>query len=270
MRSSSTYTDSLPTSPEPTNTRAAPSSITHTNSPPIPPSLSNSMSQEQETGRLSPQSSHLSLPDSLPSTSQKKHRQLRFPTFQKKSKSSLQSIPQGPPSPPSPVPSSPSEKLESLSSSSLTERPVMTTTDPTPPPPQNTVPGSKRTTLLYTMTDSLDTAPGHPPSVMTPLALTLPHSPEVSPPLPTYDELLQQIAKLQQQKSSHNSSHATTRSSGPSCATEPLPSSTSVQVTHDWRVRQPLNTGSDKLPVTLMSLDFHGNGNTNSGTRLGN
>ncbi|KAK0434775.1 hypothetical protein EV421DRAFT_1909071 [Armillaria borealis] len=85
------------------------------------------------------------------------------------------------------------------------------------------------------MTDSLDTAPGHPPSVMTPPVPTLPHSPEVSPPLLTYDELLQQVTILRQRKSLHDSSRATTKSSKPSLMTEPLPSSTSAQVAHNWR-----------------------------------
>ncbi|KAK0429531.1 hypothetical protein EV421DRAFT_1914524 [Armillaria borealis] len=137
------------------------------------------------------------------------------------------------PSPSPSAPSSPSENPESLLSSTQT---VKKTTDPTLPPIPSTIPGAFN-------------------------ALT-PCIPQTGPqpPFPTYDELLQQVAKLQQEKSMHDSPcvttslpnllPTTTSLSKPSYVTEPLQGSTSAQVAHSWRESQLPSIGSNKQPPT--------------------
>ncbi|SJL08033.1 uncharacterized protein ARMOST_11392 [Armillaria ostoyae] len=67
-------------------------------------------------------------------------------------------------------------------------------------------------------------------------------------PIPTYDELLQQVATLRQEKNWRDLSRATTKSNAPSLVTEPPPSSTSAQVAHNWRMKQQPSIGSDRPP----------------------
>ncbi|KAK0429855.1 hypothetical protein EV421DRAFT_1913895 [Armillaria borealis] len=150
----------------------------------------------------------------------------RIPFFRKKG--STTSLPEEPPSPSSPVLSSLSKNPEFLLSSKQT---VRMTTDPTLPLPQN----------------MLDTPP-------------TPHIPTVDLPLqfPTYDELLQQVILLRQEKNSPDSPCMTTSSHSLLPKTmswnEPLPAtelsrgSTSAQVARSWRESQLPSIGSDKPP----------------------
>ncbi|PBK66620.1 hypothetical protein ARMSODRAFT_977515 [Armillaria solidipes] len=123
--------------------------------------------------------------------------------------------------PPSPVPSSPSENPESLSSSIQTLQPTMMTTGPIPPQTPNMSSGSA----------IINTA--------SPLNLS-PHN-----PLPTYNELIQQVAKLRQEKSLRDSSQKTMRSSAPLPVTEPSLSSIAAQLAQDYRQRQAPSIGHD-------------------------
>ncbi|SJL10460.1 uncharacterized protein ARMOST_13846 [Armillaria ostoyae] len=72
-----------------------------------------------------------------------------------------------------------------------------------------------------------------------------------SSPLLTYDELLQQVAMLWQEKSSCDSLHATTRSREPSPTTEPSWSSTATQQAQDWQWKQADSIGDDNTPIVL-------------------
>ncbi|KAK0453506.1 hypothetical protein EV421DRAFT_1956368 [Armillaria borealis] len=154
----------------------------------------------------------------------------RIPFFRKKG--STTSLPEEPSPPSSPAPSSPSESPEYLSSSGLTAKPVMST-DPTLPP-----------------TPSMNVPTPHTPRDRS--------SVDPSPPSPTYDELLQQIALLQQRKNLRDSPRETTSSPNlpptttswnePSSVTAPSLSSTSAQVAHNWRESQRPSIGSDRPP----------------------
>ncbi|PBK68976.1 hypothetical protein ARMSODRAFT_975294 [Armillaria solidipes] len=71
-------------------------------------------------------------------------------------------------------------------------------------------------------------------------------SANTSPPLdptPTYDELIQQLAKLQQEKNWLDSQRSTTKSSAPMPATELSLISTAAQLARDWRRNPTPATG---------------------------
>ncbi|SJL08418.1 uncharacterized protein ARMOST_11781 [Armillaria ostoyae] len=121
--------------------------------------------------------------------------------FLKGSKGSQRSPPLNPLNLLPQVPNSPPKDPESLSSSSQMMKRI---TVPTPPPTRNMLSGSRTTTSFDTMqTDSPDMPPGPHPTVTSPRLLS--PSPQCSPsplnphlelPLPTYDELRQQLETL--------------------------------------------------------------------------
>ncbi|SJL16840.1 uncharacterized protein ARMOST_20369 [Armillaria ostoyae] len=202
----------------------------------------------------SPHSSNLSLQDYPPlptsktsdkkedassTKSTKKSLRSRLPFFWKKESST--SLPLDPISPSPPAPSSPSENPESLSSSVQTLQP-MTVMHHTPPQPPKSLSGTTRPSTPHTPIPELG-----PQTLAT---SQKPQEPALPPPdpLPTYDELLWQVATLRQEKNLCDLHRATMRSNAPSSETESLPTSTSAQVAHSWRMKQPLSTGSDKQP----------------------
>ncbi|PBK64637.1 hypothetical protein ARMSODRAFT_978890 [Armillaria solidipes] len=153
--------------------------------------------------------------------SMKRSLRSRIPFFRKGSKSLL------PQAPPSPVLNFPSENPESLLSSVQTLRLMTTTaTDPTPPPSQNILSGK-------TITES--SSPLHEPA-------------------PMYDELIQQVAKLRQEKSSRNSQRETTRLSAPMPVTELLLTSTAAQLAQDWRAKPTPSIGRDSKVASLRPM----------------